>query len=240
MRSHPGILLDLDGVLVDNVAFENAVTEYILSRLAAELDLDPGSASAAWRRELQESKGNPEWCDYDFHCRRLGLPDLARDAHQACIASLSRVREAERTLAMLAEAGARVGVATDAMSWVAYFKLEALDLPRPAFMMSCDRAQARKSSPRYWEAFQKAFPEEAATVYVDNRLANLHAAVEIIPGLDLVFFVGDEHVLRTGIVDPNPPDADSSGNAVTTVADHPELMERIAQRLAAAPRTTLR
>jgi FMN phosphatase YigB (HAD superfamily) len=235
--SHTSVLLDMDGVLVDNIDFEQAVTDFIVDRLAAQLDTRHENASTRWQWELHETKSDPQWFDYDFHCLRLGLPGLAREAHEACVSALRLVPGAEKTLALLAKADMPVGVVSDAMAWVVQFKFAALGLLQPAFVVSSEQAGAPKSSHIFWESFKKNFPEEAACIFVDNRLVNLHIAGKVIPNMDLICFVGDEHALRlSGIIEPNRYPVKSSENPITVVADHAELTDCIIERLLAGPR----
>ena len=67
------VLLDCDGVLVDNVNFEPRVTTFTIERLAAHHGIPHEEAQEIWRRELESTRSEPEWYDYDYHCGRLGL-----------------------------------------------------------------------------------------------------------------------------------------------------------------------
>ena len=51
------VLLDLDGVLVDNVAFEKAVTDSIVQQATFTLVLPEADARERWDRELAMTAG---------------------------------------------------------------------------------------------------------------------------------------------------------------------------------------
>ncbi|WP_157621496.1 hypothetical protein [Saccharothrix sp. NRRL B-16348] len=228
MRSHSAVLLDCDGLLVDNVEFEKAVTLFLVEHLASSSQISVNEATIAWEQELLDTKGSPSWYDYDFHCQRLGLPKLAREAHRAARHLLVRMPEAEKTYAMLLETGIKLGVATDAVRWVVEFKLESLDFPKPNFILSSDSMSATKSSPRYWQTYREQYPTDDVCIFADNRVVNLDTAGSVLPDADLICFVGDEHVLQlSGIVGPNEVQNRISETPIDIVADHYELMEQI-------------
>ncbi len=228
MRSHTAVLLDCDGVLVDNISFEKAVTRFLVERLASFLQVPLERATTLWNQELSDSKGSPRWYDYDFHCQRLGLPKLAREAHAEASHLLVRMPEAEKTYAMLLDAGIKVSIATDAVRWVVEYKLDGLGFPEPFLILSSDMLPATKSSVHYWRAYRTQYPSDDVCIVVDNRLINLDTAGTVLPDADLICFVGDEHVLQlSGIVGQNKLETRASDTPIDIVVDHYDLMEQI-------------
>jgi phosphoglycolate phosphatase-like HAD superfamily hydrolase len=118
----------MDGVLVDNLSFDGAVTDFIVSALAEQRSITRVGAKRAWERELAESRTDCRWYDYDFHCQRLGLSNLASEAHAALTDRLRPVPGARVTVDLLRRSDTEVVVATDAVRAVAEFKLGHLGL----------------------------------------------------------------------------------------------------------------
>lgn len=232
MAQRSVVLLDMDGVLVANVPFDSAVTDYIVQRLSSERNISLQSAEAEWNTELVESRGNPEWHNYDFHCRRLGLPDLAQEAHQESASLLLPILGAKQTLEFLRESDVIIGVVSDAMRWVVDFKLQALDLPMPDFVFTSDMGGGPKKTAEFWRSFRETQPADSLYIYVDNRIINLDSAAREITGVELhlVCFIADEHVLQlSGVLDA---ELERTVDApVTVVADHYELADCVVEIL---------
>lgn len=189
-------VLDLDGVLVNNVEFEAAVTRFIVDELATKRSISRPKAEAVWLDELAATRSSRHWFKYDFHCERLGLGPIARRAHEFAISLLSTVSGAGETLVALRLNGYDIAVATDAEPWVAVFKLERAELPMPDVVWSSADAGATKSEVVFWRRAFAQDNQQRCTVVVDNRVQNLIAAEQASPTTTVVLFVSDEHVSR--------------------------------------------
>lgn len=225
MSPTPAVLLDCDGVIVDNLLFEQRVTDLIIEHLANKKGLSVFDAKAIWNRELRETKGDALWYDYVYHCNRLGLKGepLVRDAHEGARKLLIPVPGAQETLRLLKQQGFTVGVVTDATSWVVRFKLGALDLDQPSIVLSSSEAGTTKATPAYWEKLSEILLVNSQPVsLVDNRQINLVAAHRTFPEISLVRFVMDEHI--TTLSRAIAPESEiSTGITVNTVHSHKQL-----------------
>lgn len=224
MGSLPTVLLDCDGVIVDNRRFEERVTDIVVDTLANNIEISRSEAKAMWDHELRETKGSPFWYDYAYHCDRLGLNGdfVVENAHQRARDLLCSVSGAEETLALLKQYGFTVGVVTDATSWVVRFKLKSLGIDQPSIVFSSSDAGATKASPIYWDTLAKMKPDLQPATFVDNRQVNLVSAQNTFPELSLVRFNMDEHVttLSQSIA---PRSEVAITTAVVTVHDHLQL-----------------
>src|SRR5215470_4968003 len=67
------VLLDCDGVLIENTAFETRVTKTLVEELARSRRISIATASALWSEELSSTRQDWRWYDYGYHCQRLSL-----------------------------------------------------------------------------------------------------------------------------------------------------------------------
>jgi FMN phosphatase YigB (HAD superfamily) len=228
----PAILLDCDGVLVDNLAFERRVTQTIIETYAKSARLSTLEAADKWRLELSETKGHPSWYDYAFHCNRLGLEGnkVSERAHREAASLLTLVHGAEDTYRLLQEYGIQVGVVTDATRWVVNFKLSELGLNSISFVFSSNDAAATKASSAYWEKLVEQFEHFSPRALVDNRQINLFSASVRLPSLSLVQFDMEEHVM-TLPSSVAPKSNGSSERSVKVVHNHKELQAWVIRNL---------
>lgn len=226
MSDTPVVLLNCNGVIVDNIAFDQRVTEIIVKTLAETAKLAPDEAGRRWQKELSITKGHPSWYDYAFHCDRLGLggENLSQRAHNEAAELLTLVTGASDTLHLLQQHGLAVGVVTDATSWVVNFKLTRLSIAPLSFVFASTDAGATKASVAYWEKLTRQYEFLKPQVLVDNREVNLHAAADSLPRLKLVQFEKQEHVttLPTAIA---PKSNGSANYLVEVVHDHIQLRD---------------
>jgi phosphoglycolate phosphatase-like HAD superfamily hydrolase len=228
MSDMPAALLDCDGVIVDNVAFEQQVTRTIIDAYASSVGSSFEEAEKHWHNELVATKGHPQWYDYAFHCDRLGLDGqtVSRNAHYKAVDLLSFVDGFQDTYLLLQEYGIEVGVVSDATNWVVKFKLENLHLNTIPFIFGSNDAFATKASAGYWKQLSAQFEYPEPRVLVDNRTINLSAAGSLLPEMCLVQFQMQEHVMTL----PSkvaPESAATDERAVEIVHSHTELQRWI-------------
>ncbi|MEY2422863.1 MAG: 5-nucleotidase [Acidimicrobiaceae bacterium] len=234
----PTALLDLDGVLVDNVAFDHEVTAFVVAALASDRGVNELEGRRLWESELAATRGDPQWYDYEHHCARLGLSgDVARSAHDEALPALRIVAGATSTLEHIRERGYDVAIVTDAVRWVAQLKLSTFGHVPIDTIFSSDSQASAKSSLRYWKTIRSRHDIEPVCL-VDNRRENLASAVSALSGIPVVEFHMDEHV--TTLSDAIAPrDSDRSrpsavGNDRSSVSNHHELrcwLSRVLPRL---------
>ena len=224
--------MDLDGTLLDNNDFEISVTQYIIAEISTKRGVDLTEARRLWEKDLFETRPLPEWYSYDFHCLRLGVGGLARDAHEASVSKLSPLPDAVATVEVLARSGLRIAAVTDAEEWVARFKLEAVGLISYfEEIFSSAQFGAPKADPEYWSRLSAARgmvdPEDWV---IDNRKQNLNAARRAGIAANLVYFEGAEHV--TEISSELSPHIVKVGDSLFLHAiSHTDLQELVLRNL---------
>ncbi len=218
----------MDGVLVENVEFELAVTEYIVGELAAGRRIAHSGAAALWREELLSTKGDPRWYDYDFHSERLGVRPIALEAHRLLKPLLSLVEGADETLCFLRDNNIETAIVSDAMSWVVRFKMEALNLSVPDLVLTSESAGAPKKDSAFWIDYKDRFGSGASVLYVDNRYDNLAVADSVLGGhVALGWFAREEHVMTiAGFLDGRDGDI-----GATEILDHRSLIAWMSSHL---------
>ncbi len=189
------VLLDCDGVLVENTAFERRVTKTIVSELAELRGVSLAHAGALWSEELSSTRRDWRWYDYSYHCERLGLRPrtTVRNAHLGAAHLLSVVPGARDTLSALRTNGYIVGVATDATQWVVRYKLDRLRIDIDGPIHTSDTLMSTKAKREYWLQVASRSDGVPPCLLVDNRDENLAAAREVL-ALKTVRFLRHEHV----------------------------------------------
>ena len=224
LNDAPGILLDCDGVLVDNLDFDRRVTRTIIKAYARKAGVSMFDAEGAWSNELSETRGHPLWFDYAYHCDRLGLdgPALSEYAHLEAAELLTVVPGAVETHQLLQKQGIAIGVVTDATSWVVHFKLRTVGFDSLSLVFSSSDASATKATHEYWQRLAQQFRHFRPRALIDNRPVNLLTARQSIPALQLIQFVRHEHVttLPSSVA---PTSHRSHDEPVTIIHSHNEL-----------------
>lgn len=191
------ILFDLDGVLVDNVAFERAITSHIIDEISRLRHIPIQDARLAWDLELTRNKSDPRWHDYGFHCSALGVPDVWRTSHQQMQYLLHAMPGAVESV----ETAKKIGncwLASDATDWVVRLKLDAAGFDSSTFqeIFTLDRCHTTKGDATYWLTLKECMGQpNSQSIYVDNRLDRLIVAAEVLPNCQLVHVDADDHPL---------------------------------------------
>lgn len=220
----PAVLIDCDGVLVDNLEFEQQVTASIIQVYADQSGISLTEAEVRWAHELSDTRGNERWYDYGFHACRLGLDGIrvAREAHYAARDLLKLVNGVEATITLLQEYGLQACVVTDATRWVVEFKLSALGFSSMLPIFSSTDALATKASSSYWRKLNEQYMDLHPKVLIDNRQVNLVTASTHINSPHLVQFDKEEHVMTLSTtVAPTSEVYDES--LIHVVRNHVEL-----------------
>lgn len=171
------IAFDLDGVLVDNVAFEHSVTNYILKQLSYKKNISFEEAQIEWNRVLQLHNTHPRWHDYSLHCEHLDLGDIWKDAHLKNAHLLEKYPHIDVAIS-IASSRCKCWIITDATEWVAMFKLSSIGLSS-AFseVFSSSRCGYSKSFDDFWDSIALNLPSHSSPlVFIENRLDNIHMA----------------------------------------------------------------
>lgn len=224
MADSPAVLIDCDGVLVDNLDFEQQVTRTIIETYAEKADVSIDDAMSTWSTELSATRGDKKWYDYSFHATRLGLDGMqvARDAHHKARSLIRLVTGADATLTLLQEYGLQACVVTDATRWVVDFKLSVLGLSEAVTIFSSTEAAATKATNEYWLKLAELHPSFDPKALIDNRRINLSTANRLIGLPYLVQFDKEEHVMTLSTTEA-PTSEGQSQDHIHVVRDHDEL-----------------
>jgi FMN phosphatase YigB (HAD superfamily) len=196
------VIFDLDGVIVDNVDFEMAVTEHLVSRLSRLTGRSLVEARKMWMDCLSHHRNHPRWHDYGFHCQQLGLGNAWMEAHLLCRSRLKLMPGIESSLSSARRLGAR-WIASDATDWVVQFKLSSLGLRQSEFAetFTVDRCHSHKGEPSYWCEVRRQLPGTSTSpIYIDNRLDRLHAAKTCFSACLCIWVDTSDHPISMGFV----------------------------------------
>lgn len=192
-KNNHAVLIDLDGTLVDNLAFERSVTRLIIRHIAKLKSIPIAAAAQLWEESLSRERDSLQWYNYDHHCSNLDIPSLSREAHQKAIDHLHEVRGARATWNLLIEHFAGVYVLSEAPRWVMELKLKALRFIGYIDLLSSQDIGEPKSSPTFWLKSKTTFLHHSPALLVDNKVCNLVGASTSMGKLVYVLFNRREH-----------------------------------------------
>lgn len=229
-KSPSYILFDLDGVLVDNVAYERAVTSLIIEQISLQRRVSLEEARLLWDSTLADHMDDPRWHDYGFHCSALGVPEAWRGSHKQMrhlLRPMPRAIESLETCRTLANCW----LASDATDWVVSFKLKSAGFDASVFqeIFTLDRCHAGKGDRKYWTTLRTCMGHtQRLSIYVDNRLDRLVVAAAVLPNCRLVHVTTADHPLSLQLF---PEVTVPSTLPITSVAsiDLPEVLRAICE-----------
>lgn len=187
------VLVDVDGTLVDNLAFEKLVTKVIIRHIAKLRSLPIALATQLWEESLFHERNSLQWYDYDYHCAKLGVPSLSVEAHQKALGHLHEVTGARTTWNVLVEHFSGIYVVSEAPVWVMRLKLATLGFHGYADLLSSQDIGAPKSTPAFWLQLKPAILRYSPSVVIDNKACNLASASKVMGKLTYVLFGRREH-----------------------------------------------
>ena len=166
------IILDLDGVLVDNLEFEGKVLDYILRAISEKYRVNLKKAEEMFWEIGEKYKGRKEWHDWRIYCKKLGLGNIWKEAHLKSLKYLKLVRSANRFLKNLKKDEHTLILASDAIRPVLEIKLNYFQLEEFFdFIFSQDETKCIKEDVKFFKSILKevkAPPEEF--IVIDNRI----------------------------------------------------------------------
>lgn len=193
------IIFDIDGILIDNIEFEDAVTTYIIRMLAHARDISLEDASCYWFETLEKHRDHREWHDYGLHCRSLGINDAWKQAHESCCSLLKRFAGIEDALQAARFAGRR-WIASDASEWVANFKLNATGLTEHFDkVISSSRWATNKGEKDYWYHVAELMTSpNTPVVFVENRYDRIASALSVLERCVCIWVQTPDHAKELG------------------------------------------
>ncbi len=171
------VLFDMDGVLVDNDAYEEENAKYILKQAAAEQKISIQEAQKKMLAYIEAHKGKKEWHDWRLFSRHFGSEKLWVEAHLINLKHLKLVDGARELLENLHSKYTLV-VASDAIQEVVDIKLGYFGvLHYFHHFFNQDSFKVIKNDVQYFNSILselKLKPEEV--VLVDDRLRGIKTA----------------------------------------------------------------
>ena len=221
------VAFDLDGVLVNNVTFEHAVTNYIIRELSSSKNISIERAQEEWNRILTVHHSHPRWHDYSLHCERLHLGNVWKDAH---LKNSSLLKKYDRIDDVISIARDRCDcwIITDATEWVADFKLRCIGHSSSfSEIFSSSRCGYSKSFNDFWHSIAHSLPSHSMPlIFIENRLDNIRTAKRYIPGCIPIWLDTPDHPQEIGFRDIEANKYHEEG---TRVATHDELPEKLGE-----------
>jgi phosphoglycolate phosphatase-like HAD superfamily hydrolase len=158
------VLFDLDGIIVDNLNFEEEVTRRIIEILSQSREISIRDASILWNETLEKHRYHPRWHDYQFHCQALSLDDVWKEAHILSQGELCKCAKIDEAILSAKKFGP-CWIVSDATDWVVEFKLKNLGLEKQfTEIFTVDRCANHKGSVGYWNTVEKNLPSERCPV----------------------------------------------------------------------------
>ncbi|SIO35426.1 FMN phosphatase YigB, HAD superfamily [Singulisphaera sp. GP187] len=194
-------IFDLDGVLVESLDFERAVSDLIVQTIGIDRHLSRKEAERLWLSTLRTHRDHPRWHDYGLHCSALGLTDEWKSFHEQVRQLICPMPSVLESLQSSHYAGS-CWLASDATQWVVEFKLRAAGINLTEFdeVFTLDRCLASKGHHEFWEKVKACVPnEETHLIYIDNRDDRLLTAAEVLPKCSLVKIIAEDHPTSLGL-----------------------------------------
>ena len=214
------ILLDLDGVLIDNIEFDESIMKGMVTALSRASGATEVDSRTRIHSILEARAGSREYHNWQRLSEGLGLGNTWWCLHKRWRPLLQPVCGSVRLVEHLATSGYSVYVASDAIRPVVDFKLEVLGI---VGMIKAAYSQTEtglvKSSPEYFVRLCSDIsvrPEQC--VFVDNRPMNLIASTQL--GIRTVWFRNEEHLSRADEIH-HPCHCDA------VVDDHAQLADAV-------------
>jgi FMN phosphatase YigB (HAD superfamily) len=230
-------IFDLDGVLIDNVAYECAVTDLIVKAISKSKMMTFDAALSKWNERLATSSEDPRWHDYSLHCAALGVSDASQSSHEAARYLIRQLPKAVDSIRIASEMG-ECWLASDATNWVACFKLEAAGIDPHQFsqIFTLDRCGVSKGYDEFWECVAGCIDDsDTAVIYIDNRLDRLLTAAKTLPRCRMVHVAAEDHPSNLGLF-PKPASVDQLQIPRVTHEHLPEALQCICREVAAVKR----
>lgn len=221
------VAFDLDGVLVDNIAFEQSVTNYIIKKISNLKDIPINEAREKWTHVLKENQEHPEWHDYSFHCKSLDLGDVWKEAHIRNASLLKKYTGVDDAIS-IAKDKCDCWIITDATEWVAKFKLSCIDHANNfSEIFSSSRCGYSKSFDDFWHLIYSVLPDPSTSlIFIENRIDLLCIAKSFIKGCVPIWIDTPDHPNEIGIYRVNPTNVKEYP---IQISDHDSLPDKLRQ-----------
>ncbi len=188
------IVVDCDGVLINNVRFEDKVLDFLFRRIMEKYGVSKERAKEMFWKIGKKLEGRKEWHDWRIYSEELKLGDAWKEAHLANLKYLKLVKGAKDFLSKVKGDGHRLILASDAIKPVVEWKLNRFGLEKYFdLILSQDDTGCIKSEEKYFKQILNKLKEPAKNfVVIDNRLdRGIETAKKV--GMKTIYIKRKEH-----------------------------------------------
>jgi FMN phosphatase YigB (HAD superfamily) len=188
------IIVDLDGVLVDNILFEEKVLKYILLRISEKYSVTLRKAKKMFWDIGKKYEGKKEWHDWRIFCKELSLGNLWIDAHKKNFRFLKLIPSTKNFLSKLKRDKNKIILASDAIRPVLNMKINYFRLKKFFFLtVSQDDTKTIKNNLKYFRyILRKVRGSVKDYIVLDNRIdRGIETAKKI--GMKTIYIMKKEH-----------------------------------------------
>lgn len=195
------LLIDLDGVLVDNVEFEERVLLKISEAIAIKKNITNNDAYNLLKAEISRPVKGRDRFRYDYQCKKFDIDDTVwQNAHIECSNYLKRFDDTEMFLREVTSLKSYdIIIVSDTTRWVLNFKLDTLNISNfNVSTYSQDEALSFKGEKKYWDKIFETMREKnlrySDIIYFENRLDRIENVKKWYPELLGVLILQSEHL----------------------------------------------
>jgi FMN phosphatase YigB (HAD superfamily) len=195
------LLIDLDGVLVDNVEFEERVLLKISEAIAVKQNITNNDAYNLLKTEISKPVEGRDRFRYDYQCKKFDIDDSVwQNAHIECSNYLKKFDDTEMFLQEVASLKSYdIIIISDTTRWVLNFKLNTLKINNfDISTFSQDEALSFKGEKKYWDKIFEIMKGKnlfySDIIYFENRLDRIENAKKWYPELLGVLILQSEHL----------------------------------------------
>ncbi len=188
-------LIDLDGVLIDNSSFENA----IIKKFAKKLSLTTSSSEIDSLKNIESiiksTINDPTKYTWEYISSKINLPtDYWKKIHEESKDELKIINGTNELLRLIHKY--KIIIVTDAVRWVAEFKLSLLNINKNIELFSQSEGLSTKMNSVYWDNLYEMFNINsfANIMYIENRINRILTFMDYDPKAIGLWVENQEHI----------------------------------------------
>ncbi len=166
------VVIDLDGVLINNIIFEEKVLNYIFRKISEKYKINLKEAKEIFWEAGKNLKGKKGWHDWRVFCKKLKIGEIWKEAHLKNLRYLKLVKGSKEFLSSLKKDGHKLILASDAIKPVMEIKIKYFNLQKFFDdIISQDETKCIKNEVRFFKFIMKKWKVPIENfIVIDNRL----------------------------------------------------------------------